>query len=534
MKNKILILIILLFGFLLSLFIVYKNNDCYCFKVDISLDDVLADKIDSIIASEIKDNLSQIEELKEVVIFSRANNCSVYCKLHPFVLNKALIADRLEKKINETMLDIDKNARVSFDDNYYAKYQAFLIISSDRVDYKILKKYSDIVLDELLGLRISSKIINIGEQTRANYIYFKNSDLVKYDITLEDIKEIIAKNNLLQSSSIKTNASNSYNIQTNGCINSIEDIKNIALYYKNKNFSIKFKDVFKIKEGPREPYSPLVYFDNQKAIVFAISKKKFYPMVLFNLKINRLVYRLEKQFPCYIKFNSIQTGSINPIEIYFKNRTSIYNTKNEYEKIYSKLKEDSIDNVLFLIGTDSPRINDNNIFFENEKNKLVIFPPKNQTGRIKNILRQNGIDYVHKTSKKIKFENYDLNELYRTLEEYKEEYPDAVIPYTDKTSQINYEIDNFSLNDFLSDKQEIINSIKAAYDGLEAGYYYDKNIKVPIILQNEDDLERLYYYSKNYKTLIYLGTSTKTSLKEGFLRIVRRNEKYKAKLIFKQ
>lgn len=533
MKNKILILSAIALAIIFSLIIYYKNNDCYIFKVEIRLDDTLAKKIDSIIASEIKDNLSQVEELKEIVIFSRANICSVYCKIYPFVFNKALIANRLEKKINETMLNIDKNASVTFDDNFCVKYQTFLVISSDRVDYKILKKYHDEILDKLLGLRISSKVLTIGEQQRTAYINFKNSDLAKYDINLEDIENIIQKNNILQDSTIKTNSSNSYNIKTNGSINSIEDVKNIALFYKNKKFSIKFKDAFKIEESTKEPLEVLAFLDNQKAIVLAISKKKFYPDFLFNLKLKKFVNDLKKNFPCYINLNLFNVHPLLRIEMYFNNRTSIYNTKNEYEKIYSKLKEDSIKNILFLIGTDSPRISNEDEFFETQKNKLIIFTNKFHSRNVKDILNSKGINYLKKNDEKVVFEDYDLDKLYRKIEEYKEEYPQAIIPYTNKTAQINYEIDNFSLNDFLVDKSEIINSIKSAYDGYNAGYYYDNSVKIPIVLQNQDNLERLYYYSKYYKTLIYLGTTSKSTLKNDFSTIVRRNEKYRAKIIIK-
>lgn len=530
MRNRIVLIslfVLIVFGLILF----YKANDCYRYRINIRYENMSAKDIDSIIASEVKDKLSQIEELKEVIIFSKPDVCSVYCKVFSFVLNKAQVANRVEKKLNQALLTIDNKASVIFDDNYNVKFHSFLIVNSDRINYKVLKKYSDDVLDEILGINVSSKIVNIGEQKRTAYIYFKNSDLAKYDLNLSDIKYVIEKNNILNDSSVKTNTSNSYNIETNGSIETINDIENIAVFYKDKNFSTKLKDVFRVEEGTKEPPEGLVFFDKNKAQVFAISKKSFYPSFLFQYKLKKLAQRLSKKYPDYIHLNLLNTSALEAIEIYFKNRTSIYNSLNEYKKIQEGLND--IDNTLYFVGLDSPKISSKQIFFEKEKNKITLVTNKFNSIKVKHFLDSKGINYIKNTDKKIEFENVNLDKVYSELEEYKNEYSENITPLTDKTMTVNYNINQYYLNDFLSEKNEVIDSIKAAYEGLNIGYYFDKSVKIPIVLQNKDDIERLYYYSKNYKNLVYLGSIAKGELKEDFCTIVRKNEKYCAKIILK-
>ncbi len=525
MKNKITLSIIFILIVIVFFVVFYIRTDNFSFKIDIKLDNVLAQEIDKYIASELKDKLSQVEELKEVVIFSKENELSAYCKIYPHVFNKTLAAQKIQKKLDEALIDIDKNATVVFDETYDARFQTF-VIATTSADYKTLKKYCDDAFDKLLGLNVSKKILNLGEQKRTAYIYFKNSSLVKYDVNLKDIENIIQQNNIIQNADVKTNSSSSYNISVNGNIETIEDIRNIAIFYKNKNFSTKFKDVFNITEEIKHPPEYSIFYDNKKAQVFALSKKSMCPVFVYNFKLKNLVKKLNKEYPCYINLRMVDVDSLEKIEIYFKNRTSIYNSLSEQQNIYRELEAKNIKNALFFIGTNIPKISKDEVFFEKEKNKIVLLINKKDSSKVKKILDSKGFYYISNKTKKIDFEENDLNILYRKIEEYKNEHANTAIPYTDKTMQINYEINNYDSNDFLIEKQEIIDAIKAAHDGLECGSYYDNDVKIPIVLQNEDDLERLYIYSKNYKTLIYLGAVAKNSIKEGFIRIVRKNEKY--------
>lgn len=526
MKKKIIILIISILFLIFFLIAFYKKVDVYSFKIDINLDNVLALQMDKYVASEIKDKLSQVEELKELVIFSKENELSAYCKIYPHVLNKTLTAQKLQKKLDEALINIDKNATAVFDETYDAKFQSFIVISTDVAEYKTLKKFSDEVFDKLLGLNITKKILNLGEQKRTAYIYFNNSTLVKYNMNLEDIKNIVEQNNILQNSNTKTNSSNSYNISTNGNIESIEDLGNITIFYKNKNFSTKLKDAFRVVEDIKQPSDYYVFFDNKKAQVFALSKKSMCPNFIFKHKLKKLVKELNKKYPCYISLKLIDTNSLDKIEVYFNNRSSIFNTMNKYENIYKIMNDKKIKNTLFFIGQNCPRISNKEVFFEKEKNKITILSNKLNIGKIKEILDSKGIHYIDNRSEKIDITDNDLDELYRKIAEYKDEHTNTFLPYTDKTMQINYNMENYDLNDFLIEKQEVIDTIKAAYDGLECSSYYDDDVKIPVVLQNEDNLDRLYVYSKNYKTLVYLGMVAKSSIKEGFLRVVRKNEKY--------
>jgi multidrug efflux pump subunit AcrB len=47
----------------------------------------------------------------------------------------------------------------------------------------------------LLNLKIANDIKKYGIQQKVNYIYFNSNDLIKYNLELEDIKNLIKEKN---------------------------------------------------------------------------------------------------------------------------------------------------------------------------------------------------------------------------------------------------------------------------------------------------------------------------------------------------
>ncbi len=526
-------LVILFLALVSFIVLLYQKNNCYAYRIDIKLNNVLAKEIDSTIASYVKDKLSEIEEIKEIVAFSRENNCSIYCKLNLFVFNKALVASKVQRKLDSALNLVNKNAIVTFDDNFDKKFETFIVLSTTSPSYKLLKKYSDSLFDELLALNITDKLSVFADPEITSYINYTNAALLKYDINLEDILKLVSDNNILASSTVKTSEANSYNVYSNSSITSIDDIKDIAVYYKNKNFSTKLGNIFNIKEDIKKPADYLVNMDDRKAVVLGLSKRKFYPLVLFNYKLNKKAEELNKKTPCYVKFQLLKTDRLSKIEVYYKNRTSIYSVYDKYREILKETKDQNIKNVLFFIGSDSPRISFKDSFFEKDKSKLTILSNRSEAKKIKSILNSKGYDYIDNTYKKQEFYNNNLEELYSKVEQYEEESRSSINTMTNKTMQIDYMINNYDINDYDVEKKEIVNTLNSYYGGLDAGYYYENDIRIPIVIQNEDSKDRLYFYSKDYKTLIYLGSTAATSVNKNYGLIVRKNDKYLARVFVK-
>ena len=482
--------------FILFCFVVYKQG--YDIKITIKSPYMSAIDTDLKIAKEIKDKLAQIEQIKTLVIFSYPNYCNIYLKFH-LLSNK----NRALYKIQNYLLNYDY--KIDFD--YKTPYSDLLIIKSD--DYKELKKLTDNALSELLNLNITKNILNLGERENSIYISFNSDILSQYDLSLEDIKNAIKEQNIEQKRITKIN-NNSYQIISNSSVKSSDDVNNMLIYSKNKNFSHKFEDIFDIEEKEREPLEYYINYDNQKAQVLAIKKRDFYPNFIYKIKLIGLKNKLNSIYGAHFELKNLSKSA--KTQIYLDDNCSILKTKEIAQNIAKKLKERNISDNIIFIGINSPKKAYGEDFFELEKNKITILN-KNKK-EVEKIGHESGLKILK--GKRIKYYDDDLDNLYK-----KAENKPSLLK---KSYQIDYNFDNYNLNDYFSNKNEVLNYLEAKNQGIVVSNFYEDYIDTPIILKNEDD--DIFIYSKKFKNLISISSLVKPNVIKGFDTIIRKNKFY--------
>ena len=524
-KNILIFILIALLLCIISLFFIYQDKNIFNVRINAEFDNISSVEIDSNFAKVIKDELILIPEIKKIVIFSKNNNCNIYLKIKSFILNKEQIISKIERKINSTQNKTLKPKELYIDDEYQKKYQVFLIIYNKKLNEDDFDDTCKEIKNEIAAKKITSKILRLNERKKAIYINFKDDVLLNYNIRLSDIKNIIKSYNIVQNTTSKNNEKNSYPTSANGNIENITDIKNILIPFKNKSYSTKFYEIFDIEEKEKNPPDYCINFDDKKAQILALSKKSYYPYFLFQFKIKKFAKNTDDYT---VKF--LNTSKMKKIEIYLDNKSSIYNTINLYKKIANLINKNQ--EIIYFIGTDIPKISNNEIYFENEKNKLTILADKNKTKKIEKLLKENNIQYQTKNSTKIKIKASNLKELERKIKKANEIIADnrnilsKFQLYTSKTIDINYFIDTYSLIDIKANKENIINAIFAANEGLICDYFYENSKKIPIILKNKNDIARIFILNKNTKILTPLNSVAKSSIEEKYSEITRENNDF--------
>ena len=500
-----------------------KNKNNYEIKIIAKMNNLSAKEIDAQIAEEIKDKISNLEMIKDVYIFSYDGYCNIYCKLNPTIIFKQTAIDLVKTRLTQALYNVDKRISVFFDDNNTIKYDTFILINTNN-DYKTLKKITDSAHDRLLDYRITSKIIKMGEQKPTVFVDYKTSDLKKYNLSLQDLSNLINDNNIYQNSTTKTTNANSFPVYTNGSIKNIDDINKIRVYYKNKLFSNYLGEIFKANEKTTTPPESLIFYDDKKSQILALGKKEGLLGLIYDIKLSFYLKEVKKQNK---NTKIIKTNSLDIIEIYGEKTNSIYETEKLYEKISSY---HNIKNIIYLIGINCPKINNDSDFLEQEINKITILCPKYETRRIKKILNELNISYASK--KKKEYCDKNLDNLYNKILTLKKE-KNVINSTTDKKLSLNYEIDEKALNVYKINKKEIIDALQGYYKGLECSNFWQGSSNTKIILKNNDNLDSIYIYSKNYDTLFDINNFTKKETKENFYKISRKNATYCAIIKFK-
>lgn len=520
--------LIIIFG--VFCFISIQNNyDNYDVKIDINLENLSSKEIDEYLAKDIRNEFIKNEKIKDITIFSKENNCSVYFKIKNSVLNKENTKNDIQKGIYKLLSNKKNINKITTEYDYNLKYQTFLVLTSKDNDYLKMKKISDEILSDIGALKIASKVSLFGVKNPALYLYFKDSDLVQYDLSLEDIKNLIKKNNLLETSTTKTNDFTSRNINLNSSIKNEDDLKNISLNFKNKLFATTFSQIFNITKEIQKPQSYLVSFDDKESVVFALSKKSFYPNFLFNLKLKNFTKNLDKLYGDSFEYKILNTNELEKIEVFTNKNASINYSFNLYSRLCVLFNENKIENVLYFISKSCPKISKNELYFEDDKNKITLLVSKNKARKVRKILENERINYLKKNEHIITIYSKNLDILSSKISQFEANFPLIINETTNKTLQIDYLCDKYNYSDYFISKKDIKNTLFSMNDGLKADYYFDNlSSNIPIILKNEINKKDIFVYSKTTKNLISLNTLCKTSYEEKFETIVRKNNSYYA------
>lgn len=414
MKKIFLLIIILL------IFIFLNLNTGYQFKVELNIDNIPACEIDENIAKNIEAKLLNIKNIKKVIFISSEHGCNIYIKLYPICFNRNKIFQKIVNTTNSFMQEHNEIKSINYIDNYDTNYQ-YLIVITSKNNYFELKKFADEIRDKLLNLKISNDIKIYGLQQKAAYIYFTSNDLVKYNLEIEDIKNIIKNQNEKKNYITNYKNENFYPISIENKIKSIDDIKKITLNFKDKNFITNFGDIFKIEETIKIPKENNVIYKNKEAIVVAVSKK-------FGCPIFLLKYFLNKNNNCEIEILNIK--NYKTIDLFFNSNYQAQNYKPQNK------------NDIYFFNK-SPYKKDN--FDESFKNRITVFT-KNPNN-YKEIIENN-----HQ--------------------------------FTTKNLQINLKLNNYKINKYNISNKEIFNTISSQNEGLICDYYFENSDKIEIILKN--------------------------------------------------
>ena len=272
--------IILFLAFFVFLFLNWFNlKDNFDIKISIQENNFDCEFLDRVYGKNLSEKILQTKKVKTVYSISSFNYCDIYIKFN-FISDKTKEIQKIKSLLDDFISKTNLNPEIDFDIEFQNKYDYFLLIFNDKKINEDLTKYSKIIFDKLSKLNFINKIYDFKHFETLNYIYFKDSDLLTYNLNPSDIKNIIQENNINQNTTL---LNNNRILNCTSDITNIEDLKKISFYYQDKNYSNTLGNIFHVEKSQIYNY-PLIY-KNREAILFGIKKKNFILNILFNFLI---------------------------------------------------------------------------------------------------------------------------------------------------------------------------------------------------------------------------------------------------------
>ena len=297
-KYKIILFLVLFIFLFLNWFNLKDNFDI---KISIRENNFDCEFLDRVYGKNLSEKILQTKKIKTVYSISSFNYCDIYIKFG-FVLDKTKEIQKIKFLLDDFISKTNSNPEIDFDIEFQNKYDYFLLIFNDKKINEDLIKYSKITFDKLSKLSFIDEIYDFKQFETVNYIYFKDSDLLTYNLNPSDIKNIIKENNINQNTTL-SNSNRILNCTSN--IKNIEDLKKISFYYQDKNYSNMLGNIFYVVKSLLHNYS-LTYKDRE-TILFGIKKKNFILNVLFNFLIKNELNK--NNLP--LKYEVIEAKNLN-------------------------------------------------------------------------------------------------------------------------------------------------------------------------------------------------------------------------------
>ncbi|WP_205727990.1 efflux RND transporter permease subunit [Flammeovirga pectinis] len=194
------------------------------------------DRVEELVTDKIEKVVQELPELKKVTSNSRTGLSVVSVELKMEVSPKELqlVWDRLRRKL-DNIADLPAQVYPDLQDDGIGEVFGIAIgLKSDGFTYAELKKYADLLRNDLISLEDAAKVEINGVQEERVFIKYDNAKLKSYGLTSSTLKSIISSTNILNSGGEINVEDERIVLEPSGNFNTLKDIDRMLIPVGNK------------------------------------------------------------------------------------------------------------------------------------------------------------------------------------------------------------------------------------------------------------------------------------------------------------
>jgi multidrug efflux pump subunit AcrB len=191
------------------------------------------------------------------------------------------------------------------DDEYADVYGAMFALTSPdgSADNGELVRQAEHVRDRLLRVPGAEKITVSGEIPRTIFVEFSHSRLATLGITVSDIANAIARQNLVAAAGmVETNVTR-IPVRVDGALDGVKKLSDVPVAVSGRN--IRLGDIAEIRRGYVDPPSFSVRHNGRDAVVVAVSIQKGTNGLAFGDALHAEVARIQADLPAGVEMQQV-------------------------------------------------------------------------------------------------------------------------------------------------------------------------------------------------------------------------------------
>lgn len=257
------------------------------------------ERVEQLVTDKIEKKVQELPEVKEINSTSRTGISIVTVMLKDEVRPAKLqnVWDKLRRKLNNIKgMPEGVNPELN-DDDIGIVYGIMVGLLSDGFSYVEMKKYADVLRDELIKLDDAAKVELGGVQEERIFVEFDNARLKEYGLTAGILQHIIASTNILNSGGEINLDDERIILEPTGNFNTLNDLKNTLVPVGKTGTIVRLSDITNIRKGYIEPASSKVKVNGMDAISLSISLKEGANIIQLGAEVDKIINKWNQNLP---------------------------------------------------------------------------------------------------------------------------------------------------------------------------------------------------------------------------------------------
>jgi len=306
-KNRITVTVLLFFliGGVIALFSMPRAKDpnftIHTGVVTTLFPGATPERVESLITVPLERKLRQIDAIDHFESISKNGMSLLYITIKDEYSDIEPIWSEVRKNIGDVMLPPEAS-RARLNESYNEVFGTLITLVGEGLSFSELEDIANEVKQELLRIHDVGNIEILGIQKEHIYIEFSNAKLAELGLSPKALAHIISQRNSITPGGSIEIGSQQLVLEPSGNIKSVEELGKTIVPLPKRDQVLYLEDIVTIKKGYSDPKDPIIRYNNESALLLAVSVSKHGNIVTMGNAVKQKMSELVLKYPIGVEF----------------------------------------------------------------------------------------------------------------------------------------------------------------------------------------------------------------------------------------
>ncbi len=258
------------------------------------------------VTDKLEKKLQETPDIDEISSYSKPGETTIILKLRESAPPKDVAQSwyQVRKKIGDMRATLPAGVQGPyFNDEFGDTFGSIFALSGDGYTYAEMKDYADFVRQQLLGVKLVSKVELFGVQEEKINIEFSHQKFAQLGIPIEAVANQIATQNSVEASGVLVTPSDNLQVRVTGALKTLKDLENLELRANGTTF--RLGDFATIKRQYQDPPGNTMRYNGKQVIGLGVSMEKGGNIIELGKHMEARVALMKAQLPVGIELERV-------------------------------------------------------------------------------------------------------------------------------------------------------------------------------------------------------------------------------------